>query len=182
MENNDYHSLYNDGTSGTDDLRAQTQANDQQSDQDVDQLLAVALPALESGQGVEQILGGQFANLPEHIKQALRARMNEHLAQKAAQEHEMARQTREKMAEKKEAGVAFSLTMAAQLITRETFDKIKGIFSKRPDIAQQVEKYGQVLARHGVTPDMVRVTTAQLGEMSPPVVGVAQQKGQERGV
>lgn len=180
-DDNDYHPLYNDGSGSTDDLRQQTQAaDDQQTDQDVDQLLEMALPGLESGVGVEQILSSMFANLPEHIKQQLRARMNEHIAQKAAKEHEMARQTREKVQEQQVSKKLFSLSMAAQLISKETFDKIKGIFTKQPDLARQIEQYGEVLARHGVTPEMVKLTTAQLGELAPPAVGKGQARGQEQ--
>jgi hypothetical protein len=139
-------------------------------------ILAKALAAVESGQNVEQVLAG--ANLPEHIKQKMRRRLMQVLQEKSDREHAMARETREKSAERSSGvGKLFSMSMLAGFISKQTIEKLQTIFAKEPQLAQQVKEQGAKLLMNGVSPDL----DFKAGQaISAPTVGVGIGRGQNQ--
>ena len=161
---------------------AATAATAQQDDQTVESALEMALPAIESGIAPDTIINAMFANLPEHLKQQLRQRMGQAVAARDARQHEMHKETQEKSARATGVRRAIAdLTAIAALISEETMDRIKKLFLARPDIAQAITKEGQNLVRFGVTPEMIRLSETQLGQLSPPAIGQGQGRARDEG-
>lgn len=134
---------------------AQNQRDQQEEEQQTEAAFEAAMQLIAAGQGVEQILGsGDFANLPEHIKQQLRARLQQAAAQREMQQHEMAKQTREKTMAAKAVGKLFTLGMMSGLISKSTMDKINALFAQQPHLQQQIQMTGQALLQAGAQPDI----------------------------
>ena len=127
----------------------------QEEEQNIEAAFEAAMQLIAAGQGVEQILGsGDFANLPEHVKQQLRARLQQVSAQREMQQAEMAKETRQKGIAAKAVGKLFSLGMMSGLISKSTMDKINALFTQQPHLQQQIQMTGQALLKAGAQPDV----------------------------
>lgn len=139
-------------------------------------VLARALSAVESGQNVEQVLS-EF-NLPENIKQKLRRKLAQVLQEKSDREHAMARETREKSAERSSGlGKLFNMSMLAGFISKQTIEKLQMVFSQNPQLSNQVKEQGARLLMNGVSPDL---EFKQGQSISAPTVGVGLGKNQQQ--
>ncbi len=134
---------------------AQNLRDQQEEDQNTEAAFEAAMQLIAAGQGVEQILGGgDFANMPEHVKQQLRARLQQVAVQREMQQAEMARQTREKGMAAKAVSKLFSLGMMSGIISKGTMDKINALFTQQPHLQQQIQMTGQALLKAGAAPDI----------------------------
>jgi hypothetical protein len=159
MQEEDYSNPYKSNAAGTDDEQAS----------EADMARAIAL--VESGQSIEQVIGSLFDALPEHVKQKIRVRLQEALAEKDRREHEMARRTRE-LSEERAAHKLFNLSFLSGLIAKETLEKIQAIFRHNPAVATEIKRQGNELTRQGVQAAREPVSETQLGVMSPPATGL----------
>ncbi len=156
---------------------AEAQANDEQ---ETEAAFEAAMQLMAAGQGVEQILsGGQFAAMPEHIKQQIRARLQQAAIQREMQQVEMARQTREKGMAAKAASKLFSLGMMSGIISKDTMERINTLFAQQPNLQQQIQMQGQTLLKAGASPDLeFAKSTVQVVSRAPSTPAVAQQQDQ----
>ena len=159
---------------------ASAAAQAQSDQQTVESCLELALPALESGIAPDTIINAMFGNLPEHVKQMLRQRMGQAIAQRDARQHEAHKDLQDKQ---RASGLrrVFDMAGIAALISEETMERIKKLFNARPDLAQSITREGHKLLQFGVTPDMVRLSEIQLGQLSPPAIGQGQGRTREGG-
>jgi len=161
------------------DAQQRTQQDEQQFEEEA---FEFAMQLLLGGQGVEQILSsGDFAQVPEHIKQKIRARLQQAAAEREMRQHEMAQQTREQQTEKRSAIKLFTLGMMSGLISKVTFDKINALFTQQPHLQQQVRLQGENLLRAGAQPDVeFAKSTVQIAVQAPATPSLGQGQGQLR--
>jgi len=154
----------------------------QEEEQETEAAFEAAMQLIAAGQEVEQVLGGgDFANLPEHIKQQLRARLQQVAAQREMQQHEMAKQTREKGLAAKAVGKLFSLGMMSGIISKGTMDKINAMFAQQPNLQQQIQMTGQTLLKAGATPDIeFAKSNVQIASKAASTPAVQQEQEQQR--
>ena len=159
---------------------ANVEQRDQQSEEEkTEAAFEQAMQLLASGQSVEQIMDG--INLPEHLKQQIRQKLQQAAAEKQRREHEMAQQTRQKQEESKSFGKLFSLSAMASFISKRTMEKIQAIFAQQPHLEQQIKMQGQALLKAGAEPDMEFArSSVQIGGQSPNVPMQEKDKVQQR--
>lgn len=152
----------------------------QEEEQENEAAFEAAMQLIAAGQSVEQVMGN-FANLPEHIKQQLRARLQQAAAQREMQQHEMAKETRQKGLAAKAVGKLFSLGMMSGIISKGTMDKINALFVQQPHLQQQIQMTGQTLLKAGATPDIeFAKSSVQIATRAPSTPAVTQQQEQQR--
>jgi len=152
------------------------QSQQNQEDQVSESQMAQAIALAEQGQSIEQIIGGLFANLPEHVKQQIRQRLAQAVQEKEARDHQMAQQTQEKQ-EKKAFSKLFSLSMLSGVISKETLERVQVLFSKNPNLKVEVSRQGRQMIEKGVQPDMEAI--AQSSAVASPGIAQTQQKQKE---
>ena len=158
-----------------------TQLSQEQEGEIEESAFEAAMQLVAKGMGVEQILGTElFTQLPEHLKQKLRARLQEVAIAEQQKQHEMAKQTREQ-AESKGFGFAklFSLSAISNLISKDTLDKINALFAQQPHLQQQIQLQGQNLIRAGATPDLEFAKSNVQVVSAAPVLGAPSQEQQQ---
>lgn len=117
--------------------------------------MARAISLVEQGNAIDQVIGGLFGNLPEHIKQKIMQKLQQVAQEKQAREHEMARQTREKSQERKMGfSKLFNLSVISSVISRETIEKIQMLFSQNPQLRQEIGHHGMQMLERGVQPEI----------------------------
>ena len=152
---------------------------DEQEEQNAEEAFSQAAMAIEAGQSVEQALGaGDLAKMPEHLKRKIRVRLQQLAQEKIHKEHEMARQTREKV-QKNKSGVSrlFSLGMLSNVISRETIERVQQLFSQQPHLKQELNRQGQTMIKSG----MEMAETANKMPTAPSSsINVSQRKNKEQ--
>jgi hypothetical protein len=146
-----------------------------EAEQASDSAVAQAIMLVQGGQAIDRVME-LFADLPEPLKQKIRLRLQAAALEKEAREHEMARQTREKAADK---STGKFLGLFSGLIAKETLEKLQVLFMNNPLLLNEVRRLGQDLTRRGVESIRSNVSEAQLGELSAPTVGVAVERDKE---
>jgi hypothetical protein len=148
----------------------------QEEEQQEEAAFEAAMEMLLGGQGVEQILGGgAFAQLPEHVKQRIRARLQQAQAQREMQQHEMAQQTRAQSQEKTGIAKLFSMSVLGGIISQTTMEKINALFTQQPHLQQQIQLQGQTLIQAGTQPDIeFAKSSVQIAGASPATPQVQQ--------
>ncbi|GEM_PF-5603116 len=162
----------------------EAQSRDQQAT--VEELTEAAFEAamqlVAAGHSVEQILGtDNFSRLPENIKQQIRGRLQQAAAQREMQQHEMAKETREKAQEKGGIAKLFSLAALGSIISKGTLEKINALFAQQPHLQQQIQMQGQALLKAGAKPDVeFAKSNVQIAGAAPSTPSVAQGQEQQR--
>lgn len=157
------------------DNKLRSQEDEQQ---EAESAFEAAMQLVAAGQSIEQILGsGDFANMPEHIKQQLRGRLQQVAVEREMQQHEMAQKTREQAQEKGAIAKLFTLGMMGSIISKATMEKIQALFAQQPHLQQQIQLQGQNLLKAGAAPD-IEFSKSTVQIVTPAINTPAQQQAQ----
>lgn len=116
--------------------------------------LEQAIKRVEAGESVEQVLSSIIGTIPPQARAAFTRRLKfseqkdkvkTSLPQIQQEEAQVITRPRRK----------FSLASAALLMATGTFDKIRNLLLKRPDIAMRIQEIGQRMVTRGVEADLV---------------------------
>jgi hypothetical protein len=124
-----------------------------------------------AGADQEEMVELLLARIPVHLREMAKVHFVDRLKRRQMEE-EYARDPeafkRKMQAQQQEQleNTRFSLTEAAKLIAKDTFEKIRNLFSRRPDVQQAVLQAGNVLLQNGVVPDRMKVREGELGELA----------------
>ena len=133
-----------------------------------------AIKKIEAGQPAEQVLDAMLNQLPP----SLRAMARKVVQRKANPPQNAMAQNAPAQQQPGKRGIS---ALIANLIPAPVLQKITQLLRLNPKLDSAIRDAGQTLARNGVTPDMIRMTEAQLGDLSPAAgLGAAKDRG-ERG-
>lgn len=147
----------------------------EQEEQATEEAFNMCISMVLGGANIQQVVDS--LNLPENLKQKLIRRLQQAYHEKQMREHQMAKETQEKSAEKSGIGKLFSMSMLASVISKQTLDKLNRIFSQNPQLASTVKAQGAALLRNGVQPDLA---FKEGQSISAPVIGIGKARGTEQ--
>lgn len=129
-------------------------------EEDIDQIVARAVEAAVKGENIDHLLEVMLAKLPAPQKEKLRKKYAAALRQRGLREPKSSADFPAKSA-------LTRLQNALTTSARQAYERVVALIRLRPDIASRVAEAGQILARHGVTVEKIRISEADLGASTP---------------
>jgi prepilin-type N-terminal cleavage/methylation domain-containing protein len=147
----------------------------EQEEQATEEAFNMCISLVLGGSNIQQLV--ESLNLPEPLKQKLMRRLQQAYQEKQMREHQMAKETREKSAEKTGISKLFSMSMLASVISKQTLDKLNRLFAQNPQLSEVVRAQGAILLKNGLEPDL---NFKEGQSISAPVIAVGKQRGVEQ--
>lgn len=135
-----------------------------------------------NGKDAGIVLESLLAKLPPNLRAAIIRRFRFEMDEfnQATFRRKQEEEVKQEQQQTQRKGLAFGMAQAVLLMARGTYEHIRQVIGRKPDVHAQVQKLGEALLRSGVTPDLGLAEKLEQIQAQIIVQNQTQQKG-ERG-